>query len=159
MLLLYFPSSGSSPNIWRIWVVGSWKILLSSPVLLRWIERGNYSLGTMLVSDAYCSTAVYTTPLTRNTSQIFLVVFDDVPVDVSVNGQRPNQISLGVRKKEELGVHWLLPGTCLLVWELINPWMTYWEIYYTIFNLHRDEVCLQGAEINNGFYIIFWVEY
>lgn len=60
----------------------------------------------MMVSDAFCSTAVYTAPsLTRNTSQIFLMVFDDVPVEVSVNGQRPNQISLGV----------LLPGTCLLV--------------------------------------------
>lgn len=58
-----------------------------------------------MVSDAFCSTAVYTTPPTRNTSQIFLMVFDDVPVDVSVNGQMPNQISLGV----------LLPGTCLLV--------------------------------------------
>lgn len=62
-------------------------------------------LGMVMVSDAFCSTAVYTTPLTRNTSQIFLMVFDDVPVDVSVNGQRPNQISQGV----------LLPGTCLLL--------------------------------------------
>lgn len=63
------------------------------------------------------------------------MVFDDVPVDVSVNGQRPNQISQGV----------LLPGTCLLLWEQINAGMTtnlYCEIYYTIFNLHRDEVCL-----------------
>lgn len=57
-----------------------------------------------MVSDAFCSTAVYTTPLTRNVSQIFLMAFDDVPVDVSVKEQRPKQILLGV----------LLPGTCLL---------------------------------------------
>ena len=63
----------------------------------------NSSPGTMMVSDAFCSIAVYATPpLIRNPSQIFLRMFDDVFVDAGVNARRPNQISLGA----------LLSGTC-----------------------------------------------
>ena len=83
------------------WVDGRSRFLPLSPSGEK--KGDNSSPGTMTVSDAFCSIAVYTAPpLVRNPSQIFLGMLDAVPVGAGVPAQRPNQISLGA----------LLPGTC-----------------------------------------------